>query len=308
MVGMLGLLCWLAGAGEPAREPRKARLFMLYSSTVFSNVKQADALAALKVWAQAIGKQRGFLLETEAYAFDRLEEAQMPIQEDAVDVVVFDTLEYLRNPQAGKLDPEFVAGREHDTAPDDYVVVARRDRNLTALEHLRGKSVMFYKIGADWGRLWMEAMLDEGGLGSAGDFFGSISESTKPSSVILPVFFGKCDAGVAKREGLNTMMEMNPQLAAQLRILTNSPILPEFVVCVHKNFKVFRDDLLKGLAELHTEPRGQQLLLLFKIDRLERFKPEHLDAAQELLARRARAKPSPARAEAVRVSTGKPQS
>ncbi len=102
--------------------------------------------------------------------------------------------------------------------------------------------------------------------------------------------------------------EMNPQLGSPLQILTNSPILPDVVVCVHKNFNVFRDDLLEGLADLHTEPTGQQLLLLFKIDKLTRFKPEQLDAARDILLRHAQEKPSPARSEAVAASEGKPKS
>ena len=154
----------------------------------------------------------------------------------------------------------------------------------------------------------MDTALDDQDLGSVSNFFGSISEFNKPSSVILPVFFGKCDAAVVKRWALNTMAELNPQLATQLQILTNSPSLPEGVVCVHKGFKVFRDELVQGLAGLHAEPKGQQLMLIFKIDKLERFKSEHLDAARALLAKLAKTGPSPARADAVAVSEGKPKS
>ena len=84
------------------------------------------------------------------------------------------------------------------------------------------------------------------------------------------------------------MSELNPQLARQLQVLTNSPILPEAIACVHRDFKVFKEDLLQGMAELHNEPKGQQMLLLFKAKKMERFKPESLDSARELLARQAK--------------------
>jgi phosphonate transport system substrate-binding protein len=310
VMGLIGLLGWPARSDEPAKDPRKVRLRVLYSGTLFSGVNQNDALAALRVWIETLGRSRGFSLEAETDSFDRLEQADQRIQEDAADLVVFDTVQYLRTTQGGKLDPEFTAGGQHEPgkAPDDYVIVARRDCNLAALGDLRGKSVRLYKTGADWGHLWMDVMLENQGLGSVSEFFGSTSEFSKPSSVILPVFFGKCDAAVVRRWALNTMAEMNPQLATQLQIITNSPGLLEGVVCVHKNFKVFRNDLVQGLAELHTDPKGQQLMMLFKIEKLERFKPERLAAARELLARLAKARPSPARAEAKAVAGGKPKS
>jgi len=309
-MGLIFLLGWPARSAEPAKDLRKVRLRVLYSGTIFSGVNQNDALAALRVWIETLARGRGYLLAAETALFDGVEQADKRIQEDAVDLIVFDAVEYLRTTQGGKLDPEFTAGGQHEPgqAPDDFVVVTRRDSNLTALGNLRGKSVRFFKIGADWGHLWMDAALDNQGLGSVSDFFGSTSEFSKPSSVILPVFFGKCDVAVVRRWALNTMAELNPQLTTQLQILTNSPSLPAGVVCLHKNFNVFREDLLQSLAELHTEPKGQQLMMLFKIDKLERFKPEHLVAAREILARLAKARPSPARAEAAAVTGGKPKS
>jgi hypothetical protein len=68
-----------------------------------------------------LGRSRGFLLEAETDSFDRLEQADKRIQEDAADLIVFDTVQYLRTTQGGKLDPEFTAGGQHEPgqAPDD---------------------------------------------------------------------------------------------------------------------------------------------------------------------------------------------
>ena len=285
---LFGLSGWLAWAGEPERQLRNVRLNVMYSSTLFSSVNRNDALAAIKVWMEFIGRKRGFLLETKAVVFDSLAEAEKEIHENSVDLVILDTVQYLKSAQAWNLDPQFIPGDQDAKIPDDYVVVVRRDRNLKSLANLRGKSVIFYKLGSDWGRLWMDVTLGEEGLGSVGNFFGLISESSKPSSLILPVFFGKTDAAVVRRWSLNTMSELNPQLAIQLQVLTNSPILPEAIACVHRDFKVFKEDLLQGMAELHNEPKGQQMLLLFKAKKMERFKPESLDSARELLARQAK--------------------
>jgi phosphonate transport system substrate-binding protein len=303
LAALAGLLQQPACAGEPPKVLRQANLRVLYSSSLYSSINRNDALAAMKTWVQTIGRNRGFLLDTTVDSFDRLEEADKRIQEDAVDLVSFNAVEFLRTTQAGKLDAEFIAGCQNDRAPNDFVVVARRDCHLAALADLRGKSVKFYSLGADWGRLWMDVALGDAGLGAADGFFGSNSQSDKPSSVVLPVFFGQCDAGVVKRGSFDTMAELNPQLSTQLQILAHSPALPDLVVCVNKNYKGFRDDLLQGLADLQDEPSGQQILLLFRTDKLTRFKSGQLDAAREILARHAKA----ARSDVIAVSAEKPE-
>ena len=201
----------------------------------------------------------------------------------------------------------FCRQTETEAVFDDYIVVTRRDRNLAALPALLGKSVAFFQMGADLGRLWMDVTLGESGLGSVNAFFGSHSNSIKASSVILPVFFGKFDAGVVNRSSLETMQEMNPQLAAQLQVLTNSPCFPESVICLHKEYTQVREGVLQGLADLHTEPSGQQILLLFKINKLVPFKSEYLEGVRDLKARHAKLGIPPGHLEAMTTGGGQPK-
>ncbi len=283
--GLGVLLAALSLLGLRADSMRAGRLRVLYSNTVFASVNRNDALVALKVWIDSMGKSRGFTLETEVASFDLLEEAEKRIQEGTVDLLVLNSMEFLQNRQAAQLNAEFVP------ALDDYVLLARRDRGVKGLGDLRGKSVIFFKLGADWGRLWMEEMLAEKGLGTVEEFFGGSRETDNPSSAILPVFFGKSDAVVVMRRRFQTMAELNPQLEKQLLILTNSPSVPSAVTCVHQDFTVFRKELLESLAELHRDPKGQQLLMLFKIDKLERLRPADLDGARDLLRSKAAMNP-----------------
>jgi phosphonate transport system substrate-binding protein len=141
-------------------------------------------------------------------------------------------------------------------------------------------------------------------------FLNSNSEAPKVSSVILPVFFGKTDAAVVKRYGWETMKEMNPQLAVQLQILTNSISLPDAVICLTQDTREhpFRDDLIRGTAELHADPQGQQILLLFKTDKMVPFQPQHLDGVRDIIAKSGGPAPSPERKAAVTASGGEPKS
>ena len=184
-------------AAEPPRELRPARLRLLYSDSLFLNVKRNDALAAIKTWVETLGRRRGYNLAVEIGFYDRVEEATTRIREKTVDMITCTSLEYLQLTPTEQIEPVFSPGW-HQVA-DEYVMLTRRDRHLTTLADLRGKSAVFYRTGAGLGRLWVDVSLGEQGLGSVNDFFGSNSEALKVSSVILPVFFGKTDAAVVKR-------------------------------------------------------------------------------------------------------------
>jgi phosphonate transport system substrate-binding protein len=293
--------------GQQARRLRPASLRVLHSSTFFSGVNRDDARAAVKVWLQTMARSRGYLLDATVDAFDRVEEADKRIAANSADLITFNAVEYLRSSQTGKLDAMFTADCRDGSSPNDYLVLARRDRNLATLADLRGKSVVFYKWGADWSHVWMDVELNEAGLGPAANFLGATIETDKPSSVVLPVFFGSRDAAVVKRWTFNSMVAMNPQLSSQLQILAHSPELPDFVVCVHKNYTGFRQDLLQVLADLPADPSGHQILLLYNIDNLKPFQARQLDAARDILARHARIKPAAGRQVVVAHSGGPPQ-
>ena len=307
LVILLGLALRPATGAEPAAGPPPSKLRLLFASSIFRNVNRNDALTAINLWIETVGRNRGFALTAEADSYDRLDEVETRIRERTVDLVIMSTMDLLNTTQAGQLDPVFVADRQEKTVFDDYVLLVRRDRNLATLSDLRGKSVVFYNVGANLGRLWMDVTLGESGLGSVSDFFGSHSDNTKASSVVLPVFFGKFDAGVVNRFFLETMQEMNPQLAAQLQVLTNSPCLPGAVLCLHKDYTEWREDLMRGLTELHTEPRGQQLLLVFKLNKLAPFKPEYMEGVRDLKAKHAKLETPPEHLDAVAIAGGQPK-
>jgi phosphonate transport system substrate-binding protein len=156
--------------------------------------------------------------------------------------------------------------------------------------------------------LWIDTILGESGLGCANDFFGSTGDGAKPASVVLPVFFGESDAAVVNRSSLETMQELNPQLATQLQVLTNSPFLPESVICLRKNYTEAREDVLRSLAQLHTQSRGQQILLIFSINKLVPFEPGQLESLRDLSVRYERVRQPTTGPRASVVSAGKPKS
>ncbi|MCX6621235.1 MAG: PhnD/SsuA/transferrin family substrate-binding protein, partial [Acidobacteria bacterium] len=75
--------------------------------------------------------------------------------------------------------------------------------------------------------------------------------------------------------------EMNPQLG-QLRVLARSRPMIEGVICVSTEPNPLRQELIDAMLSLHKDPRGHQVLMVFKTDRLVPIQPGDLDSAREL--------------------------
>jgi hypothetical protein len=80
---------------------------------------------------------------------------------------------------------------------------------------------------------------------------------------------------------LNLAREMNPQLE-KLTVLARSLPVIESVIAMSASPAPYQNALTDALLKLHEDPRGRQLLMVFKTDRLVRIQPGYLDSAREL--------------------------
>jgi ABC-type phosphate/phosphonate transport system substrate-binding protein len=103
----------------------------------------------------------------------------------------------------------------------------------------------------------------------------------KSQGCVLAVFFGTVDACVVDEVNLDLAKEMNPQLA-QLKVLVRSRPIIESIVATpiepHPYLKEWKEAMLSG----HQDPRGRQILMVFKTDRVVPIQPADLDSAREL--------------------------
>ena len=80
------------------------------------------------------------------------------------------------------------------------------------------------------------------------------------------------------------MAELNPQIGRRMRILASSPGFVTGVIAVRGDIRnVRRDNMLKVLRQMQDDPKGRQLLTLFRINRLVEFRPEHMSSIEKVL-------------------------
>jgi len=210
-------------------------------------------------------------------------EIKRRLQEGAMGLVLVDPMEYFELAGLGVLEPVFTATRGKGDESLQFLLVANREAGVTTISGIRGKTLAIQTDSrADLGRMWIEVLLHEDGLGPSDRFFSSRNSVSTSSAAILPVFFGKVGAGVVDRASFEVMKEMNPQIGSRLQVLAMSSPLVTGIMCVDKRFITYRGDLMEALEQLHQSAEGRQILLVFKSDRMKTVDSDDLERLKTL--------------------------
>ncbi len=285
---------------QPARadegsSPGKTPFRVAFSRSMFTEINENDAKAAVKVWARTLAQERNIPVEVEAEVLPDAEAIIEAMRNNHIAGASVVTDEYWRMSQQIPFSHLIYSVRERQIT-EEYVLLVRRDQSLERVEDLRGRSVIFFQNPrASLAPIWLESLLLQRNLGLSVQFCGSITYATKTTRVILPVYFQQVDACVATRKGFETMGELNPQIGRQLKIIATSSALVPTVFCIQESYQPsFLDVLLQEIQKTDTTPAGQQVLAVFQCDDLAEHPASALDTSLELLKNHARQAPAPA--------------
>jgi phosphonate transport system substrate-binding protein len=265
--------------------PKLKYLRVGYSKSAFSGVNVNDAQVAMNMVSIYLNEKMGAQHITKTVIFDDVDTMIESIKAKEIDAVSMSTLEYLRLKSLMlPIEPFYVSIRK-DIVGDEHVVLVNKKDKINNLSQLKGKKIIV-EIGSngELALLWFTTLLLKRGLPESDNFFSDIKKVGKISQAILPVFFMQADACIVRRTGFQTMVEMNPQINKNLIVLQKSPAFQEIVFCIQKDY----DDKSKKMmmdvsATLHLDPKGKQMLLLFRKDRVIPFKPEHIESVESLI-------------------------
>ncbi len=242
------------------------------------------ARAAIKAWAAELRRNRGIFGPTETFLFHDLEAIVRAVQGKEADLLILLTSEYIELKDRIGLEPRFAPHRAGKVT-DEVLLLVHRQSGIRTLAGLRGKDLLILNDArGSLGRNWLETHVMSLGVLELDDFFGAVENTTRYSRTVLPIFFRQADVCLVPRVGFNTMTELNPQLGKDLQVLDASPSALPSVLCIRPDFRVdLKEALIDALSTLHEEPRGQQILMMFKVDGLVPFQVEFLGAAQQIL-------------------------
>ncbi|MFN0172248.1 MAG: phosphate/phosphite/phosphonate ABC transporter substrate-binding protein [Bryobacteraceae bacterium] len=276
------------GGLDPAANPgtgglRRARLYAIASSRMFTTVNRNDAVAAIKVGFELTGKERGFLLDARVDIVDGVAEMKQRLESRSVDILILDFIDYLQLEGARLIVPDLVGNRNDGAGPRySYLLLVGASSTAGTIADLRGKNLNYFsRSESNTGLAWIEVTLGKLKLGRASSFFATAKNTTKPQACVLPLFFGTVDACVVDEINLELLKEMNPQLG-KLRVLARSTPVIDSVIATPVPPQPYREELLDAIRALHQSPRGRQVLMVFKTGRVVRISPGDIEAARAL--------------------------
>lgn len=278
LCGCLGMSPTLSGATETGQ---RNELVLAYLAKNVPDVDPKDAAAAFNTYASELSA--GLNIKVVARVYDSPELVIDELQKGKVDLASLTSVEYLRIRNPIGLEPGIVTVRGGKRTTK-YLILTHANKGYGKIADLRGKKITLLKDD-DIGPLYLNDALLKLKIGEAKDFFGQIEEKSKASQIVLPVFFGQADACVINDVSFKTMVEMNPQLGKDLKVLMSSPELLVGMGVFRKGISPeFKERIITVAKGLKTQPRGKQVLLLFKMEDLDAVKDSDLAGIRELVA------------------------
>jgi ABC-type phosphate/phosphonate transport system substrate-binding protein len=270
----------LAQAARQEAE-RKADFIVAYTDKMLTDIDPKDMASAMKLYVDEISKQAGY--RGEAYRYDTLDEVVGKVNKDMFDVVALTSLDYLRIEK--RVDVELGFGQvKGGKSTLKYLLLANANRGFTKLSDLKNKK-LFMPKGDDIAALYLSTVLLKNRLGEVKNFFSSMEEKTKPSQVVLAVFFGQADACVTTDTALKSMVEMNPQLEKAMNVVTSSPELVTSVTVFRRSLNAdIKKKAFDIALKLKDSLRGKQILLLFQTDGGTLLKESDLAGIREMVS------------------------
>jgi len=306
IAALLALLAASALAEETA--PATAAKRMGYSSLFFIGVNPSDARNALIAITNDFVRESGVTPDGDPIIYENVTEIGGLLDRNQLSVVCMATSEYwlLRPRIAFDL---FLTNIKNGTTDQVYVVLAREDGPIRTLADLRGKRLgELTNSDMNLADVWLDVELARQHLPPTAKLVANIARSNKPAKVVLPVFFKQLDACLVTRASYNLMVELNPQVGRQLRIVTTSPSY----ITVFYGFRpdtpaIPKAKVIRTMLDLHKSINGRQTLSLFQIEKIVEIPATALDSTLALLDEHARLCPE-ASAELIATLRGQEQS
>ncbi|HNV69495.1 MAG TPA: PhnD/SsuA/transferrin family substrate-binding protein [Candidatus Ozemobacteraceae bacterium] len=283
MVSLAGLLA-TGILGQDAGEKPKRQLRLGYSGTTISKVDVNDAKVAMKLWTEKFSSEEGSNFAAEVFIFNSVDEMKQAVVRGEIDLVAMTTQEYLDLKNEIPLQPAYTAV-VGTTQFDRLVLATHRDSPIKSIADLKGKRLNLENYGSgELSTMWLDCLLLRQKLPPSATFLQEVKTFDKASPAVLPVFFQKVEACIAREYSLSVLTELNPQIGKSLRIIEQSPLYQRGMVCFRQGFnKDWQDEITRSAFRLHESTKGQQILTLFKIDRIIPFDATALASVQELM-------------------------
>lgn len=250
---------------------------LVFAENAFHNIKIEDARAIAQILANHIKNLKN-LKNNFIVKIAKNDKEILEMCKDDFDLALITTEQYLRLRKSLQLEP-FTTNYTDGNYGYIYHLIVNKDENIENISQLKGESIYIQAHTKDQtASLFLNKLLKEASLKPIENFFKDVIFDSKATNVLLPVIFKKAKACMITNSSLKLLMELNPGIKNQIKILhSTSPIILG-LTCLNSNkkndeaYKIFKD----VLPTIHENEYGRQFINLFGAEKLILFKEEYL--------------------------------
>ena len=257
------------------------------SGAFFPAADIRDTMVAMQVWLTRLSVKMEIPCELALVVIDDVKSVTEAAKRGEIDLLAVPSVAYLAMREEVAIEPFVIAlGSQDGQRLDRFALMCHRNSGIAELSDLRGKKLLISAIDrGQVARMWLDVLLMTEGLAPAEEYLQSLETRDTPSQALLPTFFRQADACIVNVRALETMRELNPQVTSELHAIARSPDYLTRLMCVHSDFDVtLRETLLEATLNMHTEPEGEQILVLLQAEHPAPYRPEYLEGVLDLIA------------------------
>lgn len=252
---------WLVALPAAAEQQPLDKFNMGFYLPGIRDVPQADLRISLQLWADEMGERYDFIAK--AVSYDDIRALRRDMAEQRTHMIIAPGMEIVEQFAPDEIAEGFAGLR--NGVEEGLTLVARKESGFGGFADLRGKRVL--RLSDDrLTEIYLEVQCHRLAGVPCRKFF-TVEEQKRDVQSIHSVFFGKADAALVRRSTLQTAIEMNPQIAGRLTIISDWKVRSiSFGMMSVRSAPEYRSKVIRSAEEASKTVRGRQILELFKTD------------------------------------------
>ncbi|MGD0961336.1 MAG: PhnD/SsuA/transferrin family substrate-binding protein [Methylomonas sp.] len=238
----------------------------IYLPSVNDEINMTDIRVAMDYWLKELTADMN-VVEGHAEFFMDMHEMAQSFNAKKLDMISAPALSIVKHFAMNDLSDGY-AGVRTQGRLNSLVLLTKNDAAITGLANLRGKRLLMPN-NDELSEIFIDGQTRQLFHTGYKQFFGSVDMNTKNSRMVLDLFFGKADAVLVYLSTYDVMVELNPQIKSNTKILLSYPLSSRSYGFFRREFLEeyqLRQPLKDFLAKIAEHPKLQEILVLFKTE------------------------------------------
>lgn len=276
----------ILGAVSAGASPTRHRCTLMLDPETIDGPNPDDVQVAFTVWLDEISRSLEVDVDLATVLLGPRDDLAECFRRKAGDLFVLNGLRFLELRSSLGMRPALVSEKQGGVG-ESLVFLLPASHGSSSLLGAKGGRLLLCNGGKGRiPRLWVDVLVAEAGADPR-QHWSSVKEVSKVSQAVLPLFFGKVDAAVVTASGFETMVELNPQLGRELRVLLRSDKLLDSVTVWRHDYsdEAFVRAFEREVFTIGHLARGKQVLTLYQVRSILPFQEHYVDGLRKLVER-----------------------